>query len=586
MARWGASHHSLKSNALQSTRAAKKTAEMFVQKIDPHRILFLEEEVTDLRNQVLASWDSFLNQKNCSVFDSWFNNHIQSVKKRFIQQATLFSEKNLSLAKRNKASKTSNTFNQFAKNVQELSQRQNKIIQEWVDSTPLEVLKSYRNHKELFVRERAEQILATEQLNGRVILAKAVLGSLDPYSTYYSKSEFKEFYDELSGESAGVGIRVQKSLKGLWVEETIPESPAQEAGIKKGDLIVKINDQSIEKMSFNEATELLKGAKDTAVNLTIASQNRDKTISLTRSESAFQDKKVGSEWLATAGGKKIFVITIPSFYGRGGMGQTAEEDSSSDDVKTQLERLKKSEENFQAVVLDLRGNPGGYLEEAVAMAGLFLGSETVVGVKDQTETRVITPEESNKPVYDGPLVVLVDKETASAGEVLAAALKDHQRALLVGTSATYGKGSVQKLFQLDDPFLDLGTQAATGVIKLTTSVFYSPLGHSPANGGVTTQIQLGESEEKNSQHHSLLVKVEDISPLVGPSTLEKLQQREPLLQQAISALELNKSSTDLLARTEADSMMRNAVELAGNFSESSFEILRQSETRKPNNVMR
>jgi carboxyl-terminal processing protease len=281
------------------------------------------------------------------------------------------------------------------------------------------------------------------------------------------------------------------------------------------------------------------------ISLTLISKGEQKDISLTRTARVFSDKRVSTEVITSKDSKKIAMVNVPSFYGRGGMnGLNNAEQSSSEDLESQITKINQKP-SIDAVVLDLRGNPGGYLEEAVQMAGMFLGKQTVVGVKDQEAIQKMESEENLSPLFKGPLIVWVDEETASAGEVLAAALKDYQRALLVGTPSTYGKGSVQKLFQIDDPFLNLGIQSADGVIKLTTSLFYSPLGHSPANGGVSTHLALVASKDVNENK----MKVNDIEPRLDDSELEKLKKTEPEFQKVIDQIDINMNQeSDLRSR--------------------------------------
>jgi C-terminal peptidase prc len=575
MARWGSEHHGVKANRLDSVAFAKRTGLLFVQKMDPHRVLFLQSEANELTRKAQTNWKTFLNNKDCSVFESWYDQYFPSSKRRFLARTKRFSEENPWPLIQKSHSAKKPAVETFAQDESELRQVQDNFISDLVSSAAPEVAKAYKHKKEQFYQERIEQALFSEEVTARSILAKAILGALDPYSTYFSKNEFKDFYEELSGETAGIGIRVQKSLKGLWVEEVISQSPAEKAGIRKGDLITQIEGRDLEGLSFSDSTELLKGAKDTEVELTVGTPKTSRTFSINRSEAAFQDKKVTSYLKESSSDKKVAVVSIPSFYGRGGMGAAFEGESSSEDVKKQIQLLKQKGEPIDSLVLDLRGNPGGYLEEAVMMSGLFLGSQTIVGVKDNQETRIMKPENVQEPLYQGPLVILVDGETASAGEVLAAALKEHQRGVLVGTPATFGKGSVQKLFQLDDPFLDMGVEQGAGVLKLTTSIFYSPLGHSPANGGVTTHIQL-KSAVAPEELAKKTGEVEEISPLLDAKTLQNLKENQPLFQEALNQLAEQQKKNGLVVQQDSDRTLIEAIEVAGDLSQSPFEIARGS----------
>ena len=263
-----------------------------------------------------------------------------------------------------------------------------------------------------------------------------------------------------------------------------------------------------------------------------------------RRSDVYREQKVASQWLSSGAKKRIALISIPSFYGRGGLGEKEEvSSSSSEDFQKELLKLTKSSAPLDALVIDLRGNPGGYLEEAVAIAGFFLGSKPIVGVKDNSELRILKSEFNVTPIYTGPLLVAIDEETASAGEVLASALKDYQRAVLVGAAASFGKGSVQKLFQLNDPFLDLQVNEKTGVMKLTTSVFFSPLGHSPSNGGVTSHVVLSSATpKKSSPSFYKNQKVAEEQPLLDPGEIEKIRKQEENLNSKIAQIEVETES--------------------------------------------
>lgn len=225
------------------------------------------------------------------------------------------------------------------------------------------------------------------------------------------------------------------------------------------------------------------------------------------------------------------MIEVPSFYGRGGLNDP-DERSSAEDFENALKAILDGGKPVSSIVVDLRGNPGGYLEEAVSMAGLFIADAPVVAVVGQDSQRILR-DDKVALTYGGPLVVLVDADSASASEVLAGALKDHQRAVLVGTPHTYGKGSVQKLFHLGDEFL--GAQwaglPASGVVKLTTSVFYSPLGHTPANGGVRTHISIAPAEPKPESQT-----IKDLEPFVDASALADIGEKRDVLEYRVKEI--------------------------------------------------
>jgi carboxyl-terminal processing protease len=270
------------------------------------------------------------------------------------------------------------------------------------------------------------------------------------------------------------------------------------------------------------------------------SEVQEKFIELVLERTPFEleESKVSFAWKSPKTdpqkSSKVAVVAVPAFYGRGGIETGTEEKSVSEDFQHRVREALLTETDHNGMVLDLRGNPGGYLEEAVSLGAFFVGNKPIVGVLEEGKTRVLKNPSSNQTVYHRPLVVLVDESSASAAEVLTGALKDYQRAIVVGSSRTYGKGTVQRLFQLEDPFLFASEEGVlgTGVIKLTTSVFYSPLGHTPANGGVSTDIVLNDKVPQVNQK-SL---AHEILPIVDVELKSELQLSELKHQDQIEFL--------------------------------------------------
>jgi C-terminal processing protease CtpA/Prc len=204
-------------------------------------------------------------------------------------------------------------------------------------------------------------------------------------------------------------------------------------------------------------------------------------------------------------------------------------------VRVALLRILKSKP--AAVVLDLRGNPGGYLEEAVSMAGFFLGDRAVVAVVEPSIERTLRDFHS-VPLYTGPLVVLVDELSASAAEILAGALKDHQRAVVLGPKRTYGKGSVQRLFHLNAGSVQVPEADRRGVLKLTTSFFYSPLGQTPANGGVAPHWVVDWNNKKllPEERPAKRQKAPRRTPFIDGKALAEIRMKESLMESRIATL--------------------------------------------------
>jgi C-terminal peptidase prc len=521
---WSRNNHGFTQSSLNDPEFAKRVAVLFSEKLDPNYVLFLESEVQALSKTVSKRWSSLVQKKDCGVFKNWFNQTLTSAKNRLDSQVV---SKSKSVRKGSPAK-----YHSFASDPQELALRQKAFL----ESVPYD----------------AREILFPEELEPQTVLAKAMLGALDPYSTYFSESEFSDFYEELSGKSAGVGITVEKSPIGLEITEVVAQSPADLAGIKSGDEILEVDGKSLAHLGFRKSAQLLKGDDATELKLTIESKNGRAVKTLKRTTRVFEDKKVATVQIKKAGDKQIALVSVPSFYGRSGLGSEDEcERSSAEDLKKQIESLQEAGK-VDVLILDLRGNPGGYLEEAITMAGFFLGPKEVVGIKDREELRTLKADWTTSPIYNGPLIVWVDEETASAGEVLAAALKDHQRALLVGSPTTFGKGSVQKLIRLNDPFLNLKLEKNTGVIKLTTSAFFSPMGHSPANGGVKTHISLADKSSKSvaQEIKPQSLKTKDLEPLMDSAQLKEINEKESEFQNLVARIQNRQRDTDKEAVTQ------------------------------------
>lgn len=329
-------------------------------------------------------------------------------------------------------------------------------------------------------------------------LAKIILEAVDPHTTFFSRSEFEDFYEGLSGTSSGFGVMVLKNKSNLIIEQIVKNSPAQRAGLRTGDEIIAINSQPVRNLSDQDYHLLLRQPK---VELTIASSKGEFRTVLKQAADVYSDELVSLKMRKSAAGKRIAWIKLPSFYGRGGfqLGNEKQERSSSDDIYRYLISLNTKSSDHMGLVLDLRGNPGGYLDEAIRVAGFFLGQQKVVSIQSPKERKTLFPNTGLEAIYTKPLIVVVDENTASSAEVVVAALKDYKRAIIVGSQRTYGKGTVQRLIALDDPFLDLNLSNNQGYLKLTTSQFFSPNGISPEGTGVKSDIIISVNNEREQK---------------------------------------------------------------------------------------
>lgn len=527
---------------LHSPEFGAHVAHEVAKRLDPTKLLLLQSEVDGFAKRADAPWARFVKSRDCAYFDHWIFEQRQRLKESFrARLAPILAKLPVIEGKSDEANDGWDTppevHGEFAQAEAELNERLEKYARQLNEQASPALLGAYGGDRRRLVAGVIEQALLGDAAMTRLSFAKGILGAMDPYSTYFSSDEFDDFYSDLAGGVTGIGVKVRRVPRGYLVESLIPESPAAKSGkVGGGDIVVAIDGKRLTELDDRAAKKLFKGVPQSVVRLTVEKPKSGATqvISLMRRHFDFQESRVTGRVVRpsgqTTGG--IGVIEVPSFYGRGGMGDD-DERSSAEDFEQALRQILNNDRPVDGIVLDLRGNPGGYLEEAVSMAGLFIADAPVVAVVGQDSQRVLR-DDKDTAVYGGPLVVLVDSDSASASEVLAGALKDHQRAMLVGTPRTYGKGSVQKLFHLGDEFL--GAQwaglPASGVVKLTTSVFYSPLGHTPANGGVQTHITLAQATPSTAP----LVKVQDLEPFVDASALTRIDQKRQVMEQHVNEI--------------------------------------------------
>ena len=289
----------------------------------------------------------------------------------------------------------------------------------------------------------------------------------DPYSVYFTKEEMESFKEDIQGKYAGVGMVIQKKVdEPLVVVSPIEDTPAFKAGIKPKDKIISIDGESTYKMTSNEAVTLLKGEPGTDVKVTIYRESTKETKEIVLTRAIVELKYVKSEMKEN----KVGYLRITQFG-----------EDVYPDVRTALVGLKK--EGMKALVLDLRSNPGGALDQSIKIASMFLGDGRVVSVKGRTGQEQVYMREG-RYYGDFPMVVLINEGSASASEIVSGALKDTGRAILVGEK-TFGKGSVQSILPLPDE----------DGIKLTIAKYYTPNGTSIHGTGIEPDVKVEESDD-------------------------------------------------------------------------------------------
>jgi carboxyl-terminal processing protease len=296
-----------------------------------------------------------------------------------------------------------------------------------------------------------------------------VLQSLDPYSSYMSPKNLEEMQTETKGEFGGLGIEVGMEAGVVKVISPLDNSPAEREGVKAGDYIVKINDTQVQGKTLNEAVELMRGPVGSTLEITVRRVGLRKSLVFNITREIIQVASVKSEVLD----EKIGYIRLTSFN-----------ENSDDQIKKKIKEFKKNKK-IEGYILDLRNNPGGLLGQAIKISDFFLDDGEIVSTKGRKKNENQKWFAREGDIINGKaLIVLINKGSASASEIVAGALKDHKRAVLVGEKS-YGKGSVQSIIPLKN----------RGAIRLTISKYYLPSGKSISEVGVTPDITVEEESD-------------------------------------------------------------------------------------------
>ena len=315
-------------------------------------------------------------------------------------------------------------------------------------------------------KEYVEEVDQSDTMDAAI---NGVLQSLDPYSSYMSPKNLEEMQTETKGEFGGLGIEVGMEAGVVKVISPLDNSPAEREGVKAGDYIVKINDTQVQGKTLNEAVELMRGPVGSTLEITIRRVGLRKSLVFNITREIIQVASVKSEVLD----EKIGYIRLTSFN-----------ENSDDQIKKKIKEFKKNKK-IEGYILDLRNNPGGLLGQAIKISDFFLDDGEIVSTKGRKKNENQKWFAREGDIINGKaLIVLINKGSASASEIVAGALKDHKRAVLVGEKS-YGKGSVQSIIPLKN----------RGAIRLTISKYYLPSGKSISEVGVTPDITVEEGSD-------------------------------------------------------------------------------------------
>jgi len=481
--------------------------ERFIDGLDPLKRYFLEEDLKRFEAYRLAI-DDQLKNKELEFFDLVH----QTLVRRIEEAKTTYKEVLADPIKfKSKEIEVDYDALVYVNTKKELEER-------WLDQLSLSLLPAYESKLEKFAREQSiekeeldKKFLKEAEEEAREELIKtldeyytfideldrddyfasflgAVAETFDPHTSYMAPSDKDRFDISMSGKFEGIGARLQKKPEGTTIVEVISGGPVWRGKLLEvGDQILKVRQEDgeavdISGMRLDDAIQLIKGPKGSNVFLTVKRVTGVvEEVAVVRDVVELEESYAKSTTIVDDN-QKFGLINLPKFY-------VDFEDYSNrnaaTDIKLEIERLK--EENVEGIILDLRDNGGGSLQTVVDMAGYFIEEGPVVQVKASGNRKEVQEDNDASVVYDGPLVILVNELSASASEILAAAMQDYKRAIILGSSSTYGKGTVQNVIPLSNIIRsnDLGD---LGALKLTTQKFYRITGESTQLKGVSSDI--------------------------------------------------------------------------------------------------
>ena len=380
---------------------------------------------------------------------------------------------------------------------------------------PLEELRAFveilNRVKQGYVEDVSDQQLLENAIRG-------MLDGLDPHSAYLNKAEFKEISISTSGKFGGLGIEVQMQNGFVRVVAPIDDTPASKAGIQPGDLILRIDEAAVKGMSLMDAVKAMRGEAGSDITLTILRENRDEPFKVTLKRAVIRVQSVKSRMLDDGYG----YVRITQFTSQTG-----------DSLKREIKKLEDNAEGpLRGIVLDLRNNPGGVLSAAVDVADTFINNGDIVSIRGRAPN---TDQRFNATPGDrldgAPIVALVNEGSASASEIVAGALQDDSRAVIMGTR-TFGKGSVQTIVPL----------ANGAALKLTTARYYTPSGRSIQAEGIEPDVGIQKVNVTAAESSGILPFSEaDLAGALSNDTIDA---------DAIGASEDGKDSSDGLAASD------------------------------------
>lgn len=351
------------------------------------------------------------------------------------------------------------------------------------ESVPLQEIRAFT---EIFARIKNDYV---DQVEDKQLLEDAIRGmlaGLDPHSSYLDQEAYQDLQEGTTGEFGGLGIEVGMEDGFLRVIAPIDDTPAAKAGVMAGDTIIRLDDTAIKGMSLSDAVAIMRGKPGSEITLTILRESIDKPVELTITRAIIKVKSVRTRTLEPGFG----YVRISNFQSHTG-----------NDLRTAIKSLKEDNPGLKGIILDLRNNPGGVLSAAVAVSDAFLESGLIVYTEGRDDDSQLKFSARGGDLIDGaPIVVLVNGGSASASEIVAGALQDHQRAVIMGEK-TFGKGSVQTILPMTDET----------ALKLTTARYFTPNGRSIQAAGIKPDIVIDKVQLAAREEPLGIIKESDLS---------------------------------------------------------------------------
>jgi carboxyl-terminal processing protease len=391
-----------------------------------------------------------------------------------------------------------------------------------------EVYKNIEVLSEVLYKIEKNYVKDTDPQNVLYGAIKGMVRTLDPHSYFMKPEEYKELMVETKGKFSGVGIEITIRNNILTVVSPIEGTPAFKAGIKAGDQIIMIGDKSSKDLSMMDAVKLIRGPKGSKIKLTIRRKEIDKPIDFIITRDVIPIRSVRSFFLPF----DIGYVRISNFQG-----------NTSKELSKALEDMEKKGE-LNGLVLDLRNNPGGLLSQAVKVTDEFLDSGLIVSIKGRDEKEEESVAHKNVKPRKYPMIVLVNEGSASASEIVAGALQDNKRALILG-STTFGKGSVQTLFPLSD---------GSG-LRLTTAIYYTPSGRSIQAKGIEPDIKVAfiPSKEETEPKKPTFIRERDLKGHIKKGT--------PEIKKEEKGGAVSDEKSQIQTRIDNDNQLRRAIQI-------------------------